>query len=444
MADNDIDMGFLLRVEPKIAVDYMRSKGYNITWNWHEQLEEAHAKAFTVAKVAKAEVLELINEHTIEAISEGWSFKEYQERLTPLLQQKGWWGKKTIINDFDEEETVQFGSPYRLKTIFETNKRVAFHVGRYARQMANIDHQPYWEYVSMRDTRTRKSHLALNGIVYKATDPIWEHIYPPNDWRCRCQVNALSEFELRNRGLVVANSEGMATQEEIVYKTDRNTGEEYRTKVTRLRTPSGKIFTTGAGWNHNPGKAALGNDVATIRKLQQIKNRDLRSQAIQAINNSEARHNAFSSWVKSNLGKLGASARYICAGFVSTEIAEKVTALSGGQKRSELVLVMSEKRLAHADSDKHHEIGTALTVDEYATIPKIIANPAVVVWDKEHQNLIYINQDKTIKVVVDAPNKDKLKPQEKLDAIINSYKVDYVNFKAMIEKGIYQVIQGIP
>lgn len=132
------------------------------------------------------------------------------------------------------------------------------------------------------------------------------------------------------------------------------------------------------------GRAALGTDRAVIRKLLQVQNRELRQQAIQAINNGELRYKAFADWVKEHLGKRGASSRYISAGFVSTEIAEKVTALSESGKMSELVLVMSEKRLQHASSDKHNQTGVALTLEEYASISRIIANPSLVIWDTEY------------------------------------------------------------
>ncbi len=66
----------------------------------------------------------------------------------------------------------------------------------------------------------------------------------------------------------------------------------------------------------------------------------------------------------------------------------------------------------------------------------------MVIWDKDNQNLIYLNQDKTIKVVVDAPSKDKLKPRDRVDAIINAYKVDYDDFIGKVKLGDYVVVKG--
>lgn len=436
--DKELDMGYVLRLEPKQAVDYLKSKGYNITWDWHEMLNDAHARAFTVAKATRAEVLDTIRWATEKAISEGQSERDFIKNLEPKLKELGWWGK--VVDE--DGNTVQLGSVRRLKTIFRTNKSTAYHAGRYMEQMANSDEQPYWQYVAVKDSRTRVSHLALDGKVYRFDDPIWNTMYPPNDWGCRCRVRALSEFRLKKNGLSVSES-GEIKTESAVAGVNKDTGEEIRTEVSKIKTDQGEMK-VGAGWNYNVGSAAVGTDVALIRKITQLKNRELRQQTITAINNSEERHKAFEYWVKAHLGQRGAGGRYTSAGFVTTEIAEKVTALSEGKKMSELVLVMTERRLEHANSLKHHQGNISLTIEEYASISRIIANPKAVLWDKRqrHNNLIYLNSDLSIQVIVDAPNKDKVKPNEKVDSIINAYKINLEEIKKGIRGGELILIQG--
>ncbi|MDY0686430.1 phage minor head protein [Pasteurella multocida] len=439
---NDLDMGYVLRLEPKLAVDYLKAKGYSITWNWQEQLEEAHARAFTVAKATRAEILETLHQATIQAIEQGIPEREFINNLTPKLQELGWWGKQVIVDSKGNAEQVQLGSPRRLRTILRTNKITAYHAGRYASQMENADEQPYWQYVAVRDSRTRASHLALHGKVYRYDDPIWDTLYPPNDWGCRCRVRALSEFKLNKQGLKVSESAGKIKTDWALAGVDKATGEETHAKISVFNTDKGTIK-TGAGWNYNVGKAAVGSDIAVLRKLQQVQNRELRQQTIQAINNSEARHRAFESWVKANLTKRGASHRYIGAGLISENIAEKVTTLSDGEKYSQRVLVMSEKNLQHANSEKHHKTGVGLTEKDYSNISRIIADSrTLVLWDKQHKNLIYISPDRRYQVIVDAPGKLK-KTKEKLDAVINAYKVNFEHdVKKAIAGGNYVVIQG--
>lgn len=443
MPTANLDMRELLRMEPKLAVDYLKAKGYAITWNWQEALEDAHARAFTVAKVTRMDVLETIRTATVEAIEKGIPEREYINNLRPKLEALGWWGKVKVSNINGTEQTIQLGSPRRLQTILRTNKITAYHIARYAEQMANADEQPYWQYLAIKDSRTRASHLALHEKVYRFDDPIWDVMYPPNGLNCRCRVRALSQRRLDKMGLEVSQSGGRIKQDWALAGVDKATGEETHAKVYSLTTDKGTI-TTDAGWSNNVGKSAIGNDAVLIRKILDAKNRDLRSQTIQAINNSEARHKAFENWVVANLGKRGAGNRYISAGIVSEDIADKVAELSGGEKSSQRLLVMTERRLQHAASVKHQEKGTALSALEYANISRVIANPALVVWDTErgHNNLIYIDQTRTIKVVVDAPNKDSLKPSESVDAVINAYKVDYADLLKKIDKGLYKIVMG--
>ncbi|WKS99783.1 phage minor head protein [Gallibacterium salpingitidis] len=441
MPTADLDMGYVLQLEPKLAVDYLKAKGYNITWNWQEQLEEAHARAFTVAKATRAEILETLRQATTDAIEKGIPESEFIKNLEPKLRELGWWGKQVVVDSSGNAEIVQLGSPRRLRTILQTNKITAYHTARYAQQMANVDEEPYWQYVSVRDSRTRASHLALHGKIYRYDDPIWEVFYPPNDWGCRCRVRALSEFRVNKNGLTVSKSNGEIETDWVLAGVDKRSGEETHTKISRFKTDKGTI-TTGAGWNYNVGKAAVGNDIAVIRKLQGFQNRQLRQETIQAINNSSARHLAFENWVKANLGKRGASSRYITAGIVNETIAEKVATLSGGEKLSQRVLVMTEKRLEHSGSDKHHKGGIGLSLEEYASISKIIAKPSLVIWDKHNKNLIYIDKKRNIKIIVDSPNKDKLKPYEKLDAVINAYRINLEDVKNAVRGGVYELIEG--
>ena len=68
-------------------------------------------------------------------------------------------------------------------------------------QYENVDNRPYWEYVAVMDASTRPEHAMLNGLVYRYDDPFWQSFYPPNGWRCRCRVNALSDYNLQKKNV---------------------------------------------------------------------------------------------------------------------------------------------------------------------------------------------------------------------------------------------------
>lgn len=59
---------------------------------------------------------------------------------------------------------------------------------RYYSMKGRVDALPYWRYETMEDGRVRQAHAKLNDKVFQHNDPIWDTIYPPNGWRCRCSV----------------------------------------------------------------------------------------------------------------------------------------------------------------------------------------------------------------------------------------------------------------
>lgn len=50
----------------------------------------------------------------------------------------------------------------------------------------NADIYPYWMYKGRLDSRERKEHLALEGLICRIGSPSGDRIIPPGDWNCRC------------------------------------------------------------------------------------------------------------------------------------------------------------------------------------------------------------------------------------------------------------------
>ncbi len=254
-----VDISHALKLPPRQVVRYFESKGYDISWNWWETWQDAHATAFTVAKAARMDVLGSLRTEMSKAFTQGITEQEFVRTLTPRLQKLGWWGKQVIVDAAGKAERVQLGSPHRLKTIYRTNLRTGYAHGRYRAQADNTNSRPYFMYDAVNDARTRPGHAALDGRVFRHDDPIWDTHYPPNGWNCRCMVHALSEDEIAARGLTVGNSQGGLRKVEQEVGLDKHTGEVITTQGTqyRFRDKHGNAHTLlpDAGWNYNPGKA---------------------------------------------------------------------------------------------------------------------------------------------------------------------------------------------
>ncbi len=429
----DVDLGYALTLEPKDAVAYFRSKGYQITFDWHEMRDEAHAQAFTVAHAARLDVLEDIREAMDAVIEQGLTERTFAEALTPRLQAKGWWGKQVLVGADGGAEVVQMGSPHRLKTIYRTNMAAAFNAGRYKQQMESSDSRPFWQYVAVLDERTRSSHRAMHGKVFRANDPVWANIYPPNDFNCRCRVRALSQRALDRLGLSVDSSDGHLSQETVDVGTDKRTGEVITRDVTvwqgKDRAGRDVTFRTAPGWDHNPGAAAFGTDVEVMRKLTRVRDTSIRSQAIQALNNSALRQEQFARFADEVLSppiaqrRPGHGAQTVH--FMTEEVADFSRQHGIDPAR---VLVMREKDLVHADSQKHRTEGIALSKAELLALPALLVSARVeVYWDIAHQTVVYAIPDAngTGTILVPTHQDRKLKKIEgKLDQAVNAYRID--------------------
>lgn len=260
------DLSYALGLTPVEAVQYFRSKGIAVTENWHDLWQEAHARAFTVAGVAKLDLLQDIRGAVDTAIKEGRTERWFLNELAPILKKKGWWGKKEVTNpDTGEVRHVRQGSPSRLKLIYRQNTQSAYMAGRYKQQLENADYEPFWQYVAVLDQKTRPAHAALHNMVFRYDDPFWGAMYPPNGWNCRCRVAAYSESRLKRRGLKVSDSAGhMVTR--VVETVNRQTGEVTRRTVTGYRHGGkGSLESfTDAGFSYNPGKVWLEDALANV------------------------------------------------------------------------------------------------------------------------------------------------------------------------------------
>ena len=272
---NPEDIKAIFGMQPEAAVAYLRQKGINVSWDWQDMLDDAHATAFTVAKTAGMDVVGDIYAAVVKAAESG--------RLTPVLQAKGWWGRQDVPHpDTGELQTVHLGSPHRLKTIYLTNMQSAYMAGRYAEMTDAIDTHPYWEYVAVNDERTRETHLLLHGSVYAADDPVWDSLYPPLDYRCRCRVRPLSRSRGEGR---VQPSPKLETQT-VDIGENPYTGEPRHAQRTGIRI-NNKFIAPNAGFNANQGKAMLSRMASVAVDKAQATHPDIARVALRQMMGNE-------------------------------------------------------------------------------------------------------------------------------------------------------------
>ena len=69
---------------------------------------------------------------------------------------------------------------------------------RYDSQMESLG--GYFRYKAVIDDHASEIHKKFHNIVLPKNDPFWDKFYPPNGLECGCQVQVLTEFEMRSEG----------------------------------------------------------------------------------------------------------------------------------------------------------------------------------------------------------------------------------------------------
>lgn len=82
------------------------------------------------------------------------------------------------------------------RTEYSTAVLTAESAANYQRLSAKTDRFPFWQYVTLNDGKVREEHQKLHGVTLKFNDPLWDKIFPPNGWNCRCRVRPLMKFEV--------------------------------------------------------------------------------------------------------------------------------------------------------------------------------------------------------------------------------------------------------
>ncbi|MEO0501186.1 MAG: phage minor head protein, partial [Pseudomonadota bacterium] len=224
--------------------------------DWRETWQDEHPRMFTVAKIARLDLLNDVRESLDKVLRDGGTFEQWKAELQPTLQRKGWWGRveNQALTGTPEPVIV---NDRRLRTIYRTNVRVSRAAGQWQRIQTRKAVRPYLRYVVVGgekgDGRNRPSHLRLHGIILPVDHAFWDEYYPPNDWLCRCSVQQLSERDLEREGWTVT------TDAELAAKLPAERRTTYRL-VNPTGTPGDSVPETvtqaplvGDGWSYNPG-----------------------------------------------------------------------------------------------------------------------------------------------------------------------------------------------
>ena len=162
------------------ALRYAREKRVVLPEEFYLLDLNARQYATTVSKLASLDQIRTVINLSNKAIEDGSTFQDFQKAV--------------------KEAGIEL-SPHHLDNIFRTNIQNAYAHGIWTQQQENKANRPYLRYSSLSDSRVRPSHLDLNNIIRHIDDSFWYTHYPPNGFRCRCAVDALTESQAKREGI---------------------------------------------------------------------------------------------------------------------------------------------------------------------------------------------------------------------------------------------------
>jgi SPP1 gp7 family putative phage head morphogenesis protein len=176
-------------VKPQEAIAYFRAKTPLEKDAWLALDEEQRERAFTVAGLANARLLQDAIDHIESAMNNGDSYEDFADAIRDTLI-SGWGGE----------------IPGRIETIFRTNVMTAFSRGHYLTMTDPdvLDDRPYWRFDAVPDSVITDECRACDGVILPASDPWWQSHYPPLHYRCRSTVTALTREQAEREGITAS------------------------------------------------------------------------------------------------------------------------------------------------------------------------------------------------------------------------------------------------
>lgn len=430
---------------PKQALDYIRNKKLRPAFSYKDVWNEEHATAFTVAKAMQLDVLSDIKGAVEKAIEKGTTFEQFKKELKPTLMQKGWWGKKDMTDPLTGVTiTAQLGSDRRLKTIYSTNLRSAYQKGQYDRTMES-DLHPYLMYRIGASVHHREQHLKWNNLILPKDDPLWNSIFPPNGYGCKCYTVAVTQKRkerYERDGVPAYNPDTQKTVRVPVqtaapkpnYKNYFN-----ERKGTLERIPQGIM--PGFNWNQGQTGRTIPVLQECIKKAQNEMPEAVDS-VIKTLQNSTIYRDQLSDFVdeayKNKAAKRINSKNTAPVGFLDKKLTDFLKA--EGIEASGRNIIVLEQSLITNDKYlvRHAKAGNAPSPQDWKNLMDYLTD-ANVYWDnRKKKSLLFLKkltESKYLKISVDVEATERFLKLPKIDTMF------YLDIAEESEKGIKEYRQ---
>ena len=188
----DLDISFSAEPLPfEEAIDFFKGKVSLIKEEWEELEPKLRFRAFTVARLAESDHIEMLRGRLLHAMEKGEHFAET------------WKDVRAFTEDADQPFSARY-----FETVYRTNMQSAYNAGRLMQYQNNMP--PAWELLFIEDGRTSDickglASIAGNGKALAASHSFWStYGFPPYHFNCRTTFRAVYDYEI-GRGMEIEN-----------------------------------------------------------------------------------------------------------------------------------------------------------------------------------------------------------------------------------------------
>lgn len=415
------------RLIPRRALDYIKNKSLRPAFSYRDVWNEEHATAFTVAKAMQIDVLSDLKNAVEKAIEGGTTFEQFKQELKPTLMRKGWWGRKEMTDPLTGRTVdAQLGSDRRLRTIYQTNLRSAYQKGQYDRTMESDAH-PYLMYRIGASVRHREQHLKWNNLILPKDDPLWNSIFPPNGYGCKCYTVAVTQARkerYERDGVPAYNPDTrktvrMPAQTSAPKPNYRNYFNERKRTLERI--PEG--ITPGFNWNQGQTGRTVPVMQECLKKAQKEMPQAVDS-VIKTLQNSTIYRDQLSDFVDQAYANKAAgrvnNKNTAPVGFLDRKLTDflRTQGIDTGGRNIivlEQSLITNDKYLV-----RHAKAGNAPTPQDWKNLMDYLAD-ATVYWDnRKKKSLLFLKkltEEKYLKISVDVEATERYLKLPKVDTM---------------------------
>nr|WP_303933076.1 phage minor head protein [Treponema denticola] len=188
----DLDISFSVEPLPfEEAIDFFKGKVSLTKEEWEDLEPKLRFRAFTVARLAEADHIEMLRGRLLHAMEKGEYFTETWKD----------------VKAFTEKADQPFSARY-FETVYRTNIQSAYNAGRLMQYQNNMP--PAWELLFIEDGRTSDicrglASIAGNGKALAASHSFWStYGFPPYHFNCRTTFRAVYDYEI-GHGMEIEN-----------------------------------------------------------------------------------------------------------------------------------------------------------------------------------------------------------------------------------------------